>query len=52
MAFRHAFDIDAAGERLAFGTTTGSVWLSADQGDSWNGDSHHLPPVYSVRFAS
>ena len=38
------------GDRLAFGTTTGSCWTSEDQGDSWRCLSTHLPPVYCVRF--
>jgi hypothetical protein len=51
LTYRHALDIDRTGNRLAFGTTTGSVWISEDQGDSWTTISEHLPPVYAVRFA-
>ena len=51
LALRHALDIDASGERLAFGSTTGSLWVSEDQGDHWHTVSEHLPPVYAVRFA-
>jgi hypothetical protein len=51
LTYRHALDIDESGDRLAFGTTTGSVWISEDQGDSWLTVSEHLPPVYCVRFA-
>ena len=51
LVFRHALDVDASGEALAFGSTTGSLWFSADGGDSWQTLSNHLPPVYSVRFA-
>jgi len=50
LVFRHALDVDGTGDRLAMGSTTGSVWISEDQGDSWQAVSHHLPPVYSVRF--
>jgi photosystem II stability/assembly factor-like uncharacterized protein len=50
LTFRHGLDIDASGERLAFGTTTGSLWVTEDQGDSWQAVSQHLPPVYCVRF--
>jgi hypothetical protein len=50
LVFRHALDIDEAGDRLAFGSTTGSLWISDDQGDSWQTISTHLPPVYAVRF--
>lgn len=51
LTFRHGFDIDPSGERLAFGSTTGSLWVSDDQGDHWQTVSEHLPPVYCVRFA-
>ena len=37
---------------LAFGSTTGSLWVSDDQGDTWQSTSEHLPPVYCVRFAA
>jgi photosystem II stability/assembly factor-like uncharacterized protein len=50
LVFRHALDVDETGERLAFGSTTGSVWISEDGGDSWQTISTHLPPVYAVRF--
>ena len=51
LVFRHALDVDATGATLAFGSTTGSVWISEDGGDSWQTVSAHLPPVYAVRFA-
>jgi hypothetical protein len=50
LTFRHGLDVDDTGDRLAFGTTTGSLWVSDDQGDSWQCVSEHLPPVYCVRF--
>lgn len=50
IVYRHALDIDDAGDRLAFGSTTGGLWVSEDQGESWTAVSHHLPPVYCVRF--
>jgi hypothetical protein len=43
--------LDETGERLAFGSTTGGLWLSEDQGESWTCLSHTLPPIYAVRFA-
>jgi photosystem II stability/assembly factor-like uncharacterized protein len=52
LVYRHALEISADGERLAFGSTTGSLWVSDDQGDSWQTISHHLPPVLCVRFES
>jgi hypothetical protein len=51
LVYRHALDIDASGERLAFGSTTGSLWVSDDQGDHWTAVSTHLPPIVCVRFA-
>ena len=48
LTYRHALDI--SGDRLAFGTTTGNLYVSDDRGDSWKCISHHLPPIYSVRF--
>jgi len=51
IAYRHALDVDETGNRLAFGTTTGGLWLSDDQGDHWQTLSAHLPPIHAVRFA-
>jgi len=51
LVYRHALDIDETGNRLVFGSTTGSVWISEDGGDSWQTVSTNLPPVYAVRFA-
>jgi photosystem II stability/assembly factor-like uncharacterized protein len=50
LVFRHALDVDETGDRLAFGSTTGSLWVSEDAGDSWQTVSRNLPPVYAVRF--
>ncbi len=51
LTYRHALDVDGTGERLAFGSTTGSLWVSENGGDSWQTVSKHLPPIYAVRFA-
>jgi hypothetical protein len=51
VVYRHALAIDPAGERLAFGSTTGGLWVSENQGDRWSCISHTLPPIYAVRFA-
>lgn len=50
LVFRHCLDVDGSGARLAFGSTTGSVWVSENGGDEWQTVSNHLPPVYCVRF--
>jgi hypothetical protein len=51
LIYRHALDIDRAGERLAFGSTTGGLWISENRGDSWQCVSAHLPPIAAVRFS-
>ncbi|MDX2155171.1 MAG: hypothetical protein SFW09_01575 [Hyphomicrobiaceae bacterium] len=51
VVYRHALALDGSGNRLAFGSTTGGLWVSENQGDSWAMVSHTLPPVYAVRFA-
>jgi hypothetical protein len=51
VVYRHALAIDETGDRLAMGSTTGGLWVSEDQGDSWALVSHTLPPVYAVHFA-
>lgn len=50
LVYRHALDVDGTGEVLAMGSTTGSLWVSEDGGDSWSAVTHHLPPVYAVRW--
>jgi len=50
LVYRHALDVDATGQHLAFGSTTGSLWVSDDAGDSWQTISSNLPPIYAVRF--
>jgi hypothetical protein len=51
IVFRHALDVDTTGQRLALGSTTGSLWTSDDGGDSFSCVSNHLPPIYAVHFA-
>lgn len=50
LVFRHALDVAPDGDRLAFGSTTGNLFATADQGDTWSRVSSTLPPVYVVRF--
>lgn len=50
LVYRHALAIDSTGTRLAFGSTTGGLWITEDGGDRWSELSSHLPPVYAVRF--
>lgn len=51
LCYRHSLDVDSSGDRLAFASTTGSLWVSEDGGEQWQCVSTHLPPVYAVRFA-
>lgn len=50
LVYRHGLDVDGSGEQLAFGSTTGNLWISEDQGAGWEQISGFLPPVYCVRF--
>jgi photosystem II stability/assembly factor-like uncharacterized protein len=51
LVYRHGLDIDATGDRLVVGSTTGSLWVTENGGDSWSAVSSNLPPIYSARFA-
>jgi hypothetical protein len=51
LVWRHALDVDESGDRLAFGSTSGGLWISEDGGDSWAMPEARLPPIASVRFA-
>lgn len=49
VVYRHALATkDGA---VAFGSTTGNLYVSEDRGDSWQAVGNNLPPIYSVRFA-
>jgi hypothetical protein len=47
--YRHA--LATSGAALAFGTTTGNLFFSADRGENWQVINNYLPMVYSVQFA-
>jgi len=51
LVYRHALAISSSGDELAFGTTTGNIWISEDQGDNWAQVSGTLPPIYCMRFS-
>lgn len=51
LVHRHALAIDVSGARLAFGSTSGGLWISEDSGESWAAPDARLPPVSVVRFA-
>ena len=50
IVYRHALEVAGDGQTLAFGSTTGSLWISENGGDSWSRLSAELPPIYCVRF--
>ncbi|CAN5568169.1 exo-alpha-sialidase [soil metagenome] len=50
LVYRHGLDVDETGERLALGSTTGSLWVSEDGGDQFSEVSNDLPPIACVRF--
>ena len=49
VVYRHA--LANRGGTLAFGSTTGNLYVSENRGDSWRSAASNLPPIYSVRFA-
>ena len=51
IVWRHALAVDGSGDGLAFGSTSGGLWVSANGGDSWTMPDARLPPVSVVRFA-
>jgi hypothetical protein len=51
LVWRHALAVDASGERLAFGSTSGGLWISENSGNSWRMLEARLPPIAAVRFA-
>jgi len=50
IAFRHGLDIDATGNRLALGSSTGGLWITENGGGEWINLSTTLPQIYCVRF--
>jgi len=52
LVWRHALAVDDSGECLAFGSTSGGLWISEDGGDSWSMPNARLPPIAVVRFAA
>jgi photosystem II stability/assembly factor-like uncharacterized protein len=50
---RQAMTADRADEvGLYFGTTSGEVWASPDEGESWDCIARHLPEIYAVEAAT
>lgn len=49
IVYRHA--LATSGDAVAFGTTTGNLFISNDRGDNWQVINNYLPMVHSVQFA-
>lgn len=50
LIYRHGLDVADDGQRLALGSTTGSLWTTDDAGDSFRRVTAELPPVLCVRW--
>ncbi|MCH2136096.1 MAG: hypothetical protein MK101_05885 [Phycisphaerales bacterium] len=48
LVFRHALDVSGDGTVLAFGSTTGNLFVSEDSGKTWSCVHRHLPPIHAV----
>ena len=51
LVYRHGLAVDASGDVLAMGSTTGGLWTSDDSGSRWQQFAARLPPVHAVTFA-
>jgi hypothetical protein len=51
IVWRHALAVDDSGDQLAFGSTSGGLWVSENGGEAWTMPEARLPPVSVVRFA-
>jgi hypothetical protein len=51
LVYRHGLAIDAGGDGLAFGSTTGGLWTTDDGGDHWRALEARLPPILAVAYA-
>jgi len=47
--YRHA--LATSGDAVAFGTTTGNLFISNDRGENWQVINNYLPMIHSVQFA-
>jgi len=48
VVLRHS--LHNSGDALAFGSTTGNLYVSENRGEGWRTVANNLPPIYSVRF--
>lgn len=52
LVYRQGLDVDSTGDRLAMGSTTGSLWVGHDGGTEWHLVSTHLPPIAQVLWTT
>jgi molybdopterin converting factor small subunit len=52
LVYRHGLDVDAAGDLLVMGSTTGNLWIGDRQGSRWAHVSAHLPPIATVAWGN
>lgn len=50
LIYRHGLDVDATGDGLVMGSTTGNLWVSESGGERWAPLSAHLPPIAAVAW--
>jgi hypothetical protein len=50
LVYRHGLAVDAGGQSLLMGSTTGHLWASDDGGEHWTLALGHLPPIFAVRW--
>ncbi len=50
LVYRHGLAVSGDGRSVLMASTTGSVWMSDNAGDSWQTVSSTMPPVYAVCF--
>ena len=50
LVYRHGLAVDASGDTLLMGSTTGGLWASDDGGEHWVGVAARLPPIYALSF--
>lgn len=51
LVYRHGLTVEADGERLALGSTSGGVWIGEAGGERWQAVAARLPPVHALVFA-
>jgi hypothetical protein len=52
LVYRHGLAVADDGRTLLLGSTTGTLWASADGGERWQAVALNLPPIYAVRFGA